>query len=260
MKLTVLTENNAGSHFLAEHGISYLIECDDKTILFDTGNTDVFMKNALLKEINLQEKVDLIVLSHGHWDHGGGLRYISNKPLLTHPSSFIKRFNRLKSSYNGLQLSKEEAAQKFQLITSEKPYQISDNIFFLGEIPRQNTFESQSTSFVDKNGDDDYIPDDSALAIINNEQLIIISGCAHSGICNICEYAKKVTGIDKIQVVLGGFHLKKNDLQTKETINYLKANQVSKVYPSHCTELPALVHFHSEFNSKLVKTGFTYNF
>ncbi len=260
MKLRVLTENNASGHFLAEHGLSYLIEHDGKTILFDTGHTDIFYRNAVQFGINLNNQVDVIVLSHGHWDHGGGLQYIQNKPLLTHPASFMKRYNKYSSSFSGLQLTQKEIEQQFQLITSEKPYYITDQIIFLGEIPRVNIFESQTTTFVDKNGSEDYIPDDTALAIINNNQLVIVSGCAHSGICNICDYAIKLTGIQTIQAVIGGFHLKKNDNQTKETIQYFKDAGVDRLYPSHCTELPALSAFHSHFKTTQVKTGFTFTF
>ncbi len=260
MKLKVLTENHASGHFLAEHGLSYLIEHDGKTILFDTGHTDIFIKNAVSFGIDIHEQVDLIVLSHGHWDHGGGLRYIQNKPLLCHPGVFINRYNKFNSTFSGLQLSKTKIEKQFKLITSEKPYYITDKIIFLGEIPRNNTFESQSTSFIDKDGSEDYIQDDSALVVINNKKLIIISGCAHSGICNICDYATKLTGIQTIQCVIGGFHLKKNDNQTRETINYFKDRKVRKIYPSHCTELPALAAFNSEFKNTQVKTGFTFKF
>ena len=90
MKITILTENLAGNQFGAEHGLSYFVELNGKTILFDAGHSDLFLRNAALMEINLQEVVDLIVLSHGHWDHGNGLQYIKNKPLLTHPNAFMK--------------------------------------------------------------------------------------------------------------------------------------------------------------------------
>ena len=78
MKLTVLTENLAGGRLLAEHGLSYLIEHDEKTILFDTGHSNVFLKNAERMGIDIHDKVDVVVLSHGHWDHGDGLHFLEN--------------------------------------------------------------------------------------------------------------------------------------------------------------------------------------
>ena len=140
MKLTVLTENTAGAYFLAEHGLSYYIEYDNKKILFDAGATDVFLENAEKLNINLEE-IDLIALSHGHWDHGNGLKYLKDKPLICHPGSFIKRFRKGEDKNIGLDLTYEELKAKFSLITSKEPYYITPNIIFLGDIPRLNTFE-----------------------------------------------------------------------------------------------------------------------
>ena len=151
--------------------------------------------------------------------------------------------------------SKEEIQKKFTLSETINHYQISTNLVFLGEIPRLNDFESQETSFVFESGDDDFVPDDSAIAAVVNNELVVITGCSHSGICNICEQAKKITGISKIKAVIGGFHLIYNDRQTLETVQYFKNNQVEKLYPSHCTQLPALSAFYNEFKIIQVKTG-----
>lgn len=255
MKLTVLTENTAGGKLLAEHGLSYLIEYDGKNILFDTGHSDVFIKNSISMGLKIQETVDIIVLSHGHWDHGDGLQYISNKTLITHPNSFVRRFRKGSTQNIGLALSKSEIENKFTLIESAIPYYITKNIVFLGEIPRENEFESQSTAFSDEQGSDDFVTDDSALAIIQNNELIVITGCSHSGICNIVEYAKKICGINKVKAVMGGFHLKDTGVQTQKTIAYIKRVNVERILPSHCTELPALAVFYDEFKIQQVKTG-----
>lgn len=255
MKLTVLTENVAGSGFLAEHGLSYLIEVDGKAVLFDTGHTDVFLKNGKQLGLNIPEIIDTIVLSHGHWDHGDGLRFIHNKILITHPGSFMKRYRKKNISEIGLQLSRDELDEKFQLITSAKPFNISDSIIFLGEIPRSNNFEAQTTSFVDENGNPDFVPDDSALVIIENDSITIVTGCSHAGICNIISYAIQITGIQKVKTVIGGFHLKHNNLQTQKTIDFFKKLAVENVYPSHCTELEALAAFSENFAISQVKTG-----
>lgn len=260
MKITILTENSAGSGFLAEHGLSYLIGHEGGKILFDTGHTDIFIKNANTLGIDIQKEVDMVVLSHGHWDHGDGLQYIDNKTLITHPEVFIKRFRKKDNSNIGLKLSKSDIEQKFKLILKDEPYYISDNIIYLGQIPRLNDFEAKTTHFSDELGQPDFVNDDSAVAVIQNNQVIVITGCSHSGICNIIDYAIKVTGIKTIRAVIGGFHLKQNNLQTKKTINYLKKNNIKKIYPSHCTELPALVAFHENFNIEQLKTGMVLNF
>jgi len=259
MTLSVLNENVASGLFTAEFGLSYLIEYENKNILFDTGHSDNFLKNA--KRLNIDiDNVETVVLSHGHWDHGNGLKYIKDKNLICHPNAFIKRYRRNDDIHNGLDLNYNELNDRFQIITSQEPYQVSENIKFLGEIPRINSFESQSTPFVDENGNDDFIPDDSALAILKNGELIIVTGCSHSGICNIVEYAKKVTKLDKIKVVIGGFHLAVNNYQTKQTIDYFKKQKVEHLLPSHCTKLPALAAFNNVFDTTQVTAGMVFNF
>jgi 7,8-dihydropterin-6-yl-methyl-4-(beta-D-ribofuranosyl)aminobenzene 5'-phosphate synthase len=260
MKLTVLTENTAGSKFLAEHGLSYLIEYNGKNILFDTGHSSVFLANSILMGLDIQKSIDTIVLSHGHWDHGDGLQHISNKILITHPNSFIRRFRKGSKQNIGLALSRTEIENKFNLIESVSPYYITYNIIFLGEIPRENEFESKNTSFINEHGNDDFVPDDSALAIIKNNELIVITGCSHSGICNIVEYAKKISGIGRVNTIMGGFHLKDEGVQTQRTIEYLKHLKVERILPSHCTELPALAAFNNEFKIQQVKTGQEFQF
>lgn len=260
MKINILTENVAGGKFLAEHGLSYLIEIDDEQILFDAGHSEVFLKNARNLGIDIHKNVQKVVLSHGHWDHGDGLQYLQNKTLITHPASFAKRFHKNDKTPVGLSFSKKDAANKFVLIEVKTYYQISKNLYFLGEIPRKNQFESQKTDFEFENGEEDFIADDSALAAIVENKLVVVTGCSHSGICNICEHAKNVTGISEILAVIGGFHLKSNNHQTNETIKYFKTNNVEKLYPSHCTELPALVAFSNVFDIKQVKTGMIFEF
>jgi len=260
MKIIVLTENCAGSGFLAEHGLSYLIENEGEKILFDAGHTDVFIKNAHTLGIDIQKEVDTVVLSHGHWDHGDGLQYIDNKTLIAHPEVFIKRFRNKDNSNIGLKLSKRDIEQKFKLILKDEPYYISDKMVFLGQIPRLNDFEAKTTHFSDESGQPDFVIDDSAVAVIQNNELIVITGCSHSGICNIIEYAIKLTGINKVRTVIGGFHLKENNLQTKHTINFLKTKGINKIYPSHCTEFPALVAFFEDFKTEQIKTGMILNF
>jgi len=259
MKLTVLTENTASGNYTAENGLSYFIEYDDKNILFDTGHTDLFLRNA--KKLNVDvNQVETVVLSHGHWDHGNGLKYLENKQLICHPNCFIKRYRKNEHFNIGLDLSYAKLKNRFDILLSREPYYISENIIFLGEIPRINSFEAQTTTFVDENRNDDFVLDDSALAIRLKDELVVVSGCAHSGICNIVEYAKKITGLKKVKVVIGGFHLIENNNQTKQTINYFKEQNSTQIFPSHCTKFPALVAFHNEFKIKQVTTGMIFNF
>ena len=254
MTISVLTDNIAGPLTASEHGLSYLIESDGKRILFYTGQSDLFLKNAAVMGVSLKD-IDLIILSHGHFDHGNGLGYLHGDTLLCHPGCFIRRYRGSDNSYIGLKNSREELSGKFNLITSREPYRISKSIVFAGEIPRITPFESKLTSFVMEDGTPDFVTDDSALIITLPQGLFVITGCGHAGIVNTMEHASAITGIKEIYGIIGGFHLNEDDLQTGETVKYLMTRNVSHVLPSHCTAGAALARFRSTFNSPTVRTG-----
>jgi len=231
MKITILVDNTKGI-CPAEHGFSALVEGDEK-VLFDTGASDLFLKNAKQLGVDLND-VKIVALSHGHYDHGDGLHYMKDKTLICHPGCF-GRERHDKEGFNGMFLSLKEAQSKFDVKASKEPYWISDSIVFLGEIPRENDFENQEAPYFFLDGSPDFIIDDSALAIKTDKGLVIITGCGHSGLCNTIEYSKKVTGINKIYAVLGGFHLRKiNDVMGK-TFEYLKNENINYLYTGHCT-------------------------
>jgi len=259
MKISVLTDNHPGSKTPAEHGLSYLIEYDGRKLLFDTGQTDMFLKNAEAMKISTAN-IDMVILSHGHFDHGNGLVYLSGSSMICHPGCFVKRYRQRDHTYIGLKNSKEELSLLFNLITLAEPYKISEKIFFLGEIPRVTDFESISTSFIFEDGSADYVKDDSGIVMIMQEGLFVITGCGHAGIVNTLEHAMKITGISTIYGIIGGFHLKEVNRQTKETIKYIKENRLKYVLPSHCTDLPALSAFYESFGISVVKTGDIFNF
>lgn len=259
MIISVLTDNVPGRDTPAEHGLSYLVEHDGKIVLFDTGQSDLFLRNASVMGNSL-DHLDSIVLSHGHFDHGDGLRFLEGGELICHPGCFVERYRKSDHSFIGLKLSEEEMAARFNLIRTTEPLAISDRIIFLGEIPRMTAFESKQSTFVLDNGEDDFVMDDSAIALVTDQGLFVITGCGHAGIVNTLEHARKITGIEKIYGVMGGFHLKQADHQTLETIRYLKELKVPHIYPSHCTAGAALEMFSEVFGSQKVKTGDCYTF
>jgi len=266
VKISILCEDQAkmgymDKIFLGQHGFSAFIEAGEK-ILFDTGSTDVIIYNAALLGINLNA-TDLIVLSHGHWDHANGLKALHTKgikkKLLVHPGAFIDR-RKATGEYNGMSYNQEETAEKFDLVLLKEPYQISDNIYFLGEIPRVNEFEAKKTTFFYMNEGgklQDFIMDDTALAIKTEKGLVIVTGCSHAGICNIVEHAREVTNQDKVYVVMGGFHLLGDQCQLQKTIDYFLKNRVEHLYPMHCTDLPSLSRFYETFGIKKLCAGDT---
>jgi 7,8-dihydropterin-6-yl-methyl-4-(beta-D-ribofuranosyl)aminobenzene 5'-phosphate synthase len=254
MKISILTENSPGTFTAAEHGLSYLIEHEGKRILFDSGQSDLFLKNAAIMGVDM-DNIDNIILSHGHYDHGNGLQHLDGGQLVCHPGCFVKRYSSVGNRYIGLKLTLDEVTKKFSLLSSTEPNYISPSVIFLGEIPRITPFESKTTGFVFEDGSPDFVMDDSALALLVDEGIFVVTGCGHAGVVNTLEHAKQVSGRQKIAGIMGGFHLKENNLQTKETIKYLEKEGVQEVYPSHCTALPALAAFHSVFGIRQIKTG-----
>jgi len=252
MRLIVLNDEVAGI-CPAEHGLSFLIEAD-RRILFDTGPSEIFKNNALKLGVDLED-IYAIVLSHGHWDHGNGLKFIKGKKLICHPECFTKRYRKKDNSYIGLPITMKEATDAFELMLSKEPYNVSNNVIFLGEIPRRNNFEAKSTVFTLADGKDDFVMDDSALVVKSDRGLIIIAGCSHAGICNIIEHAKKVTEIKKVYAVIGGFHLREVDDITLKTIAYLKKQNIELVYPSHCVNEVVIKEFERELKAKRIHSG-----
>ncbi|WMI80854.1 MBL fold metallo-hydrolase [Anaerotignum sp. MB30-C6] len=243
MRVTVLMDNHTDIdvYYLGEPAVSYWIEADGKSFLFDLGYSSAFLKNAKDMAIDVT-KADGVILSHGHNDHTGGLvSFIDichgNKPkVICHPHTLISR------NFNGLPigspLDKETLQQHLILFETKEPYWLTENLVFLGEVPRELSFEKPYPigTLEAKEGDSpDMILDDTALAYSTEQGIYIITGCSHAGICNIIEYAKKVLGKEKVLGILGGFHLFDIDKRTEETISYIAKEQVQSLYPCHCT-------------------------
>ena len=267
MKLKVLEDNNTfiDMYYLGEPAVSYYIEDGEDKILFDVGYSDAYLKNAKKMNVDI-DSINKVVISHGHDDHTRGLKYLlgtkSNIELISHPESF-----NYKEDDNGLYIGspilKEELSKMCKLNLSKEPVQVSKNIIYLGQIPILNEFESRYTigkSIINGEKVDDKIEEDSAIVYKGNEGLFIITGCSHSGICNIIEYAKKVCEDNRILGVIGGFHLFENDDRLRNTIKYLKDNNIKYLYPCHCVSLNAKVEMAKQLEIHEVGVGLELEF
>ncbi|MDO5440296.1 MAG: MBL fold metallo-hydrolase [Erysipelotrichaceae bacterium] len=241
MKLKVLVDNNTfiDEYFVGEPGLSFYIEDKGKRILFDTGYSDVYLKNAQKMNIDLNN-IDYLVLSHGHNDHTGGLRYLnsidtSNTALIAHLGVFNSR------NHKGLEIGSPVQLQAIKLkefIDGSDPYKITDNLYYLGQIDRKIDFENRTIGTL-ADGKADEVLDDTALAYKTDDGIFIITACSHSGICNIIEKAKKMLNDNRIIGIIGGFHLLEDNKQLDETINYFNENNIKELYPCHCVCLSA---------------------
>ncbi len=266
MKLKVLEDNNTfiDMYYLAEPGVSYYIEDEGDKILFDVGYSSVVVENARKMNIDLN-KVNKLVISHGHDDHTGGLsNFFKDKrevELIAHPDCFNYKEDAT-GLYIGSPLTREKLSNVCKLNLSKQPIQVSKNIIYLGEIPTINEFEprySIGKCIIDDNKMDDTIVDDSAIVYKSDKGLFVITGCSHSGICNILEYAKKVCNDQRIYGVIGGFHLFDVNKRLEKTITYLKENNIKLLYPCHCVSLKAKIEMAKELDINEVGVGLEIN-
>lgn len=253
LKISFLVDDNPGPGCQAEHGLSIFIEADIR-VLFDAGQSRLFLDNAEQLGIDVNA-ADYLVLSHGHYDHGNGFAHLADKRLICHPGCFIRRFRGKNLADIGLEFNQEFAQKNFDLVLSTQPLKLSKSVLFLGEIPRTSSFESQHTTFVKEDETPDFVSDDSALVIDTSDGLVLIVGCGHSGICNIIEYARKLTGKKKIAALIGGFHLKEGSLAIQPTIDYLLTANVGTLMPCHCVDASVIRLFSTFFNCETVFSG-----
>lgn len=276
MKITILVDNNTliDTYLIGEPGVCYLIEQEGKSILFDTGYSDAFILNALSMGIDLR-KLDYIVFSHGHNDHTWGLMHLIqyyNKinflpekeiQIIAHPEAWFKK--RENKNVIGSLLTPDSLPPFFNVINTTEPFCLGDELFFLGEIPRLNPFEAQETigecRGVGGKYVSDSVRDDSALAYNGKEGLVIITGCSHSGVCNIIDYGMTFFKQEKIQSVIGGFHLLNAEREQLDfTAQFFSSLNARVIYPCHCTDLAAKIALSKTANIAEVGTGSVFDF
>ena len=261
MKLTVLVDNNTyiDQYYYGEPALSFYIQQGDKNILFDAAYSDILVKNAQLIGVDLSQ-TDCLALSHGHEDHTVGLKYLGDAikdktQLVCHPDCLLPK------QWNGKDIgspySEEQIAEKYSYTPSAQPVEIAQNLWFLGGIPRIFPHEKSCIGQIFKDGQwtDDHINEDTALVYKGKDGLFVITGCSHSGICNICEWAKQVCKEDKIHGIIGGFHLFDDDEKLAKTVEYFVANGVEKLYPCHCVSLVAKHRMMEKLDVAEVATG-----
>ncbi|MDD3288693.1 MAG: MBL fold metallo-hydrolase [Alphaproteobacteria bacterium] len=258
MKIHVLIDNKTVTDldFATEPALSLYFEHNGKSFLFDTGYSDTFIQNAEKMKIDLAS-LDYIVLSHGHYDHSQGLSKLAaplakasaqnpnlRKPtLVAHPYAIEPK--RFKEALIGCNMSKSDIACAFDLRLSKTPLWLSDDVVFLGEIPRKTNFEAQTPigeACIEGQWTPDYVSDDSAMVVKLQDGIVIVTGCSHAGICNMISYAKKITGEDRIVEIIGGLHLENpTPEQLKSTVMFMRDIRAKRVHACHCTGLKAQI-------------------
>ena len=256
---SVLMENRArDGRFQAEHGLSLLIRADGRNILLDTGQSGAFLHNAAALGIHPGDITD-IILSHGHYDHTGGLAALfetaawpdKKRPgLICHPDVLSRRSLVREGEPVSLGISEASrvAAVSWPARFTREPLWLTERVCFLGEIPRLRpdlcslVGEKVPSVWPDDEilhsgqREADPIFDDSAVVVLTSRGLAVFTGCSHSGIVNIIEYARVVSGIKNVQGVYGGFHFKTMpDRAVAESVAYLEGLTPQHLFACHCS-------------------------
>lgn len=275
LKFTVVVDNNvppgAKAPFRGEHGLSVLIDTGTNRILFDAGPSDIVVYNLGLLGVHPRE-LDAIVLSHGHYDHTGGLSALltmaSKKiPVFSHPDIFKPRYALSAGScrYVGVPFTREHLARLGADFRSvEEPQELVPNLWISGPVPRDTSYEEGDTrlvvpedgcececgepqSFFQK----DPLTDDMAIYIRSSKGLVVLGGCAHSGIINMVNHGLKVTGSIKVHGLLGGTHLgPTSEPQKNATIAALEWFNPDFIASNHCTGFAVMARLAHVFGDK----------
>lgn len=265
VKITTLIENNQDDNCLLynEHGLSLYIEADGKKIIFDTGQTGIFIENA--KKLNIDLKgLDYVIISHGHYDHSGGftslVKEIDNPYKLVISEKFFdnkfshkeKEYKYTGNSFDNNYLQDNNIQVDY---VNEDMHNISENIVVVSNFERKTSFENLNDRFfvkINNNLEKDSFLDEISLAIKLKEGLLVILGCSHVGVVNILETLSKRTNMP-IYGIVGGTHLVEADeFRLNKTIKYFKEKDIKIIAVSHCTGEKAIERLKNESKDRFL--------
>ncbi len=268
VKITVLVDYAAKEGLETEHGFAAWVEIGNRRIMFDTGQTGVMQINAAKLGIDLN-KADVLVLSHGHFDHTGTLPQVLAENKTIHVC-FAQGLNIDRYSCKpgtpvrsiGIPETSRQALAAFpasQLHELKSPQYLMRGVGLTGPVPRQSDFEDVGGPFfLDPDShQDDLIEDDQSMWFETDDGLVILLGCCHAGLVNTIEHIRKFTGIQQVKGIIGGMHLVNADQQRLDrTFQVMKAWQPKFLVPCHCTGAPQGEQMQNALGKDVVSMGF----
>jgi len=262
VKITILVDNQAGDKLIAEHGLSLWIETEGKHILFDTGQGNALEVNAHVLGVDLG-MTDILVLSHGHYDHTGGIAQVlqqaHNAGIYCHPGIVQPRYAIRDRTPKSIQMPQISMAAIDRLPSQrlhwvQQPMLLSGKISITGPIPRETDYEDTGGPFyLDPEGSRiDSIDDDLALWIQKDDGLVVCIGCSHAGLVNTLNHVRRLSSGVRIRAVIGGFHLLNASRERlNQTMAVLRFLEPDRIVPCHCTGEPAVALLRDVFGERV---------
>lgn len=202
-------------------------------VLLDTGQTGIARQNA--HALGLDPAVETIVLSHGHWDHTGGLvSFLEARPTIyAHPEAFRPKYK--EDRFIGLPFTRDRLEADADIVDHREPVEVADGITALGEIPRPHPDNpTGETTTDDGERIDDRVIDDQSLAVETDSGLALVLGCCHAGLMNTIEHAESVLDAP-VTAVIGGTHLTAMTADEVDDLAESLAPKLDLIAPCHCT-------------------------
>jgi 7,8-dihydropterin-6-yl-methyl-4-(beta-D-ribofuranosyl)aminobenzene 5'-phosphate synthase len=246
LKITILADNTADKPLVAEHGFAALVEKGGRRILFDTGQGTALEPN--LDALGVEpESFDALVLSHGHYDHTGGIPSLLGrlKPdiaVFAHPEATSAKYalDNGETRYIGAAAAVKCFLSNLGgfLVPTKSTTEIFPGVWATGEIPRKSRAEPPAARFKkDAEGKEiDTIPDDQALFARSDSGTVLLLGCCHAGLENTLDFVADTTKSRKIHAVIGGTHLRSaSEERLENSIEALRRHDVAIFAPCHCS-------------------------
>ncbi|WP_411675978.1 MBL fold metallo-hydrolase [Caproicibacter sp.] len=251
----------ARGRLLAEHGLSLWIERNGTSILFDAGQTDVWLRNAHTLGLK-PESANAVVLSHGHYDHCGGLEHFpfqeSSAMVYVTPQAFQKKLTLdANGAYRDIGMPwrlGDSPESEGRVASTEGKTEILPGVWTLGNIGSYNSFESVQDCFFTEEGAErvpDHMEDEQILVVKDGDGLAIFSGCSHRGVVNCVEHVRACFPGKKILSLVAGMHLNgEGPERIQKTLEYFSQSDLQKVIPLHCTGITAAAQLKQALGSR----------
>ena len=264
MRITILVNNETiRTDLQAEHGLAVWVDTGAHRVLFDTGASQALVNNARLLGIDLA-RADAVALSHGHYDHTGGLVDIlglaPHARLYLHPDAILARYS-VHPSRPPKAVGMPEAARHAveahtgPVIWVDGPTPVCPGVALTGPVLRSTPYEDTGGPFfLDSDARlRDLLIDDQSVWLDTPKGAVVLLGCAHSGVVNTLQAVKRSSPSVKIRAVLGGMHLGNADVsRLYRTAAYLQAQGLGLVGPCHCTGAAAAQYLTRALPGKVV--------